>query len=91
MERDSVFHMDMLEALRRERAELLYVGEDGVLLIEKRSGAYMLSVSTEDAGKRLVGLVKDAKLFLAHQSFCIPILIGRFGYQHYYDCLQAAY
>lgn len=47
-------HMDMLEALRRGSADLLYFGGEGALLYEKNSGAYMITAKDEASGKRMV-------------------------------------
>ena len=91
LNRDPLLHTGMIEALRRDQAELLYVGKDGVLLNEKRSGAYMLSVSDADAGSRLIDTVDDAALFLTHQKYCLPFLIDKFKYKNILDFLQAVY
>jgi len=88
---DPLLHTGMIEALRRNQAELLYAEKDGVLLKEKRSGAYMLSVSDADAGSRLIDTVEDAELFLAHQKFCLPFLKNRIKHKNIFDCLQAVY
>jgi tRNA (guanine37-N1)-methyltransferase len=91
LNRNPLLHMGMIEALRRNSAELLYSETDGVLLREKRSGAYMLSASNPDAGGKLVSKISGAELFLSHQDFLVPIIKNRFEYISVHDCLQAVY
>jgi GNAT superfamily N-acetyltransferase len=83
--------MGMIEALRRDRAELLYADIDGVMLIEAGSRAYMMSVSEPYVGERLINQIDIAKLFLVHQKFCIPALKRKFKCKNTLDCLQAVY
>lgn len=47
-------HMDMIEALRLGYGKLLYFGEDGVLLWDKRSRAHMLSCEDAKAGRKIL-------------------------------------
>lgn len=91
LDRDPLLHMGMIEALRRDQAELLYAREDGVLFLEKKSGAYMLSASSENAGNRLIDTLDNAGLFLAHQEYCVSALVKKFAFRNRYDCVQAVY
>ena len=43
LSRNKPLYMNMLEVLRRGSAELLYAGEDGVLLYDREVKAHMLS------------------------------------------------
>ena len=52
--RNKLLHMDMLEALRRGSGELLYFEEDGVLLFEKNSGAYMFTTKNRESGEKIL-------------------------------------
>ena len=45
-----IAHMDMIEVIRRGQAELLCGEEEGVLLRDVPSGAYMMSAADEDMG-----------------------------------------
>lgn len=45
LEENPLHHMDMLVPIRRGSAELIAANPRGVLLLERQSGAYMLTVS----------------------------------------------
>ena len=47
----------MIEVIRRGQAELLCGEEEGVLLRDVPSGAYMMSAADEDMGERLLSLI----------------------------------
>ena len=51
---NKLHHIDMLETIRRGNAEILYFGEEGALLYEKNSGAYMITARDEESGKRMI-------------------------------------
>ncbi len=91
LEQRAVLHMGMIEALRRGDAKLLCAEDGGVLLFERKSGAYMLSAGSPEAGERLLEAVGPAGLFVAHQDFMVPILTQRFGLNNKFDCRQAVY
>ena len=43
LSQNKLLYLNMLEVLRRGSAELLYAGEDGVLLYDRGAEAHMLS------------------------------------------------
>lgn len=49
-----VIHMDMIESLRLGNGKLLYFGEKGILLKDKKSGVYMISAGNAEAGKGIL-------------------------------------
>ena len=63
LQKDILLHVDMLECIRRNRAEIVYAvcensQEDGVLLYDRPSGIYMLSApQTVGAGMALSRLL----------------------------------
>lgn len=91
LEQDVVLNIGMIEPINRETAELIYAEKDGVLLLEKKSGAYMMSVDEPGLAEKLVAGIRDAKLFAAHQQFCLPIIESSFGLSPQFRCRPAAY
>jgi GNAT superfamily N-acetyltransferase len=91
LNQNPLLHMGMIEALRRNQAELLYADIDGVMLIEAKSRAYMMSVSEPYVRERLMNQIDIAKLFLVYQKFCVPMLKSKFQYKNMLDCFQAVY
>lgn len=93
--KDKLLHMDMIEAIRRGQARLFYGGKDGVLLQEKKSGAYMLTAITAEAGEKILNgfLPENAEpeLFVVHQAFLRGSVEERFGMKQANECFQAVY
>lgn len=89
-----IAHMDMIEVIRRGQAELLCGEEEGVLLRDVPSGAYMMSAADEDMGERLLSLIprglKDG-LYVAHQEFLKESICRRFKGSVINTCVQAVY
>lgn len=88
---DLLLHMDMLESIRRGRAALLYVDQNGVLLLDQPSGTYMVSTTCEDIAEKILPLIKNATLIECHQKFYAKELAEQ---SHLYigpDCYQAVY
>ena len=89
-----IAHMDMIEVIRRGQAELLCGEEEGVLLRDVPSGAYMMSAADEDMGERLLSLIprglKDG-LYVAPQEFLKESICRRFKGSVINTCVQAVY
>jgi len=86
-----LLHIGMLEVINRNSAEILYSEDDGVLLKEKISGAYMLSVESFYKGKSLIDELNEGNLFLVHQEFMTDYIIKKFNLAHKLECFQASY
>lgn len=68
LKRDSVNHIDMLEALRRGIGQVLYAGKDGVQMLVRET--YMQSAPSPEAARRLTAMLpNDVSLFVAHESY----------------------
>lgn len=92
LEQDPLRHMNLLELLRRESAQLLYAEPDGLLLHDSGSGGYMLSAGTEEAAGRMLPLIpQGADLLVAHQEWLVPLLRRQLGLQGGFPCHQAAW
>ena len=88
---NKLLHMDMLEAIRLEEANILYAHEDGVLLYQIPGGIYMLSAASEESARRISLLIQDAQLIVLHQPFIKDELMARFSLAKTMVCHQAAY
>lgn len=96
--KNKLFHMDMLEALRRGNARLLYFEEDGVLLQEKSSGAYMFTTKDRTSGEKILRSIfsdppqrEKVKLFVSHQECMNAFLCEFFSINLEMECIQAVY
>lgn len=89
--RDRLHHIDMLEALRRGKAEIRYAGPDGVLLYGPENDGWNISAATPEASRKLLS-IPDALLFIcAHQDFTVSQLREKYDSPFFLDCVQTAY
>lgn len=86
-----VLCMDMLEALRRGDGSVYAVSEEGTLIYERNSRAYMLAANNSGAGERLVqGMKKPAQLAV-HDCGDAALFRDLFHYSEMMECRAAAY
>ena len=89
---DKLLHIDMIESIRRMRAQVICVREDGVLLRDTKSGLYMVSAGNKDAGERLLSLTEPYGAgFVCHQKFLADSVEARFRTEKLSPCSQAVY
>ena len=86
-----VSHTDMIEPIRRGTAEMLSFGKNGVLLLEKRSGAYMIAADTAKDGISLLSLIISPKLMSIHQRDTAYEAARRFGLTVTMECYNAVW
>jgi len=84
-------HIDMLETMDRNNAELVFAERDGVLLLNIPGGTHMISTESEEALEKMCGLIEEPELITLHQARFAPILEARYGYKHRMECFQCAY
>ncbi len=90
--RDRLFHMDMIEDIRRGQAEVLTVREDGVIIRDVPTGICMITAETKDAGERLLSCVgTETEVFACHQDFVMESVAARFRKSCVNECFQAVY
>lgn len=89
---NKLHHMDMIETLKRGNAELLYFENDGVLLKEKNSGVYMLTVTDKENGERILSYMKEMpELFVSHQEFMNDLICEKLHLYTEQECTQWVY
>ena len=88
LNKDRMLHIDMLETMDRNNAELIYAQDDGVLLLNVTGGTYMLSAQSKDTLERMCGLITDPELITLHQAEYIPLLQEKYGLKHKMECFQ---
>lgn len=91
LKKKPLIHMGMIEPIRRETAEILYAGTDGVLLQEQKSDSYMISVDRFEKGKELLAMISECTLIVAHQRFMADYILNKFGLTETLECFQAVY
>lgn len=91
LSKNALLHMDMLESIAGGNADLLYVSENGVLLLQTTSGAYMMSAQDEGTAEAMLAKISDVSLFVAHQDFYISAVQEKYSLPRRMECFQAAY
>ena len=87
-----MLHMDMIEDIRRGKADILAVREDGVLTKDRSGGAYRITAKTKDAGERLLSLTDPTgAVYVCHQKFVLTSILERFGLKNFNECYQVIY
>ena len=90
--KDKMLHMDMIEDIRRGKADILAVREDGVLTKDRSGGAYRITAKTKDAGERLLSLTDPTgAVYVCHQKFVLTSILERFGLKNFNECYQVIY
>lgn len=89
--KNPLLHMDMIEAIRRNTADILYSGKDGILLKEQNSNAYMISADSFEKGRELIDRISECNLIAAHQICMADYITEKFGLTERIECVQAVY
>ena len=91
LQQNQVKHMDMIVPIKRNTAKILHAGNDGVLLHETKSSAFMLSVTDHPLGLSLMDMLPESGLFVCHQNFMIDDFRARFKTSKFLENHQAVY
>ena len=87
---DALSHIDMLETVRRGNADILYAGEDGVILTESTDGTCMISLTDIEKCKAYVQ-PEQYDVYSVHQKAVADWLKSRRVFQREMEVFQAAY
>lgn len=92
LDRNRVLQIDMIEAIRRGKAELLYAAPDAVLL-KTRGWLMLLACDTVEAGVRALGSRdKDCRGIVAHSEAARDAVLSVIpSFTHVSPCWQAYY
>lgn len=91
LNKNRLHHIDMLQSLDRNIADVLYAGEDGVLLFNRPGEVYMCSTESDETFNVFCRLIENPFLIETHQPRFMPALRERFGLKGNEVCWQVAY
>lgn len=91
LRKNILLNIGMIEPIRRCTAEILYSEIDGVLIREKKSNAYMISVDDFEIGRKLIDTIEESSLIVSHQQFMVDYILNRFKLTKSLECVQAVY
>lgn len=91
LRKNILLNIGMIEPIRRCTVEILYAEIDGVLIREKKSNAYMISVDDFEIGRKLIDTIEESSLIVSHQQFMVDYILNRFKLTKSLECVQAVY
>jgi len=90
LNRDRLYHIDMLETLYRGIGELVYADEHGAAVLN--SGCtYMISAQNEETLEKICAEFERPLVIEMHQAEFVPWLQAKYAYRHTMESLQCAY
>lgn len=89
--KNPLLHMEMIESIRRGTADILYAAEDGVLIKEQKSSAYMISVDNFRKGRELIDEMPICNAIVVHQENMVDYISYKFRLTEIIECFQAVY
>jgi len=91
LSQNPLLHMGMIVPVKRGTAQILYAAGDGVCMVETKSGAYMLSVSSLETGRMLLERLPAEGLFSFHQDFMLEDFKNKIRHSTILENYQATY
>ncbi|MGN0143883.1 MAG: GNAT family N-acetyltransferase [Clostridium sp.] len=91
LDKNKLLYMGIIEPIRKNTADILYAGEDGVLIKEKNSGAYMIAVDNLLKGQKLLENLDSVNLIVAHDKAVADYIQNKFKLNDRLECVQAVY
>jgi len=92
LSQDKLHHMQMIEAVRNNEAEVVLLRKDGVLIRMKDTDEYMVTAQSLDAGERLLSAIEGKiEAITCFQLYLAESVQRRFGLQTDSICHQAVY
>ena len=104
LKKDKLLHIAMSELIHRAQAILLFYGEEGILLKDRKSELYMLTAEDkESAGKILDNVFNTGRgsegknaiapetMFVTHKQFLNDLLIEKYGFKEAHECITYSY
>jgi tRNA (guanine37-N1)-methyltransferase len=89
--KDRLTNCGLLQMLRRESADVLEAGEDGVLLFDRISGAYMASADDSEKAITWMQGLKDVSLISTTDAAVAAAARQLWKFKKFFDCEQAVY
>lgn len=104
LKKDKLLHIAMSELIHRAQAVLLFYGEEGVLLKDRKSELYLLTAADKESAGKILGnvfgnsrqadgestIVPEA-MFITHQQFLNELLIENYGFKEARECIPYSY
>jgi tRNA (guanine37-N1)-methyltransferase len=90
LNRDWLRHVDMLEALRLGLVEVIYAGDDGVLLASEARNAVWVSATDAWVADRLMSLAGSPEMVVAHDPYSLSAAALALGMKLNELCHQCA-
>ena len=91
LEKNRLLHIAMLEAIRRDTAEILATSDRGVLLLDGSSNIHMISAADFAYGQKLLDGIASCYQMVLCQEFLVPYAEEKFQLHDVFSCKKVAY
>lgn len=91
LNKNRLLNIGIIEPIRRKTANIIYAQNQGVMIFEKESQSYMLSVDDLETGKKLINSINDIRLLALHQDYMADYVKKNYNFSHILECYQAVY
>ncbi|MDD4642011.1 MAG: GNAT family N-acetyltransferase [Erysipelotrichaceae bacterium] len=91
LSKDYLGNIDMIEPIRTDQVELIYVDDQTVFLKEKRSGVYMINAEDLTQANKVVLLAEDIQSIRTNLKQQLDFLQEKFNLNELFLCKQCVY
>ena len=91
LNQNPILHIDMIEALRHSRADILFASEQGVLLRHTARGRLLLSAGHDEAADMILKRAGTFDIIVARYPGCERVLEQSYGLTEKVPCIQHAF
>ena len=91
LKNNHILNCDVLEALRRKTARILYAKNGDFLIYETISGANYMNAETPEIAEHMLTLVESGNLFSIRQKEYSQMIEEKFPVKYHLQCMQAHY
>lgn len=92
LNKDYTLNIDIIEAIRRDIADILLCSQSGILVKTRLGrGCFLLSCDTEEFAVRAAELAENADIICIHQEKFVPMLCDKLSLKLFMECVNSIY
>ncbi len=84
-------YIQMINLLETNRGEIIFSGDEGVLIREKNSGICMLTANSAENGEKILENLEDGQVFTIYEDFMIDYVKEKYKLKRVLACAQFLY
>lgn len=91
LQKNYLANIDLIEPIRIDQAEIIYVDDDTVLIKELRSNIYMMVTSDLANANKIIDTISDIQCFRTNQKEQMHYVAQKFNLKETFICKQLVY